>query len=146
MNKLLFLLPYLLSLGITTSIFFYAWRHRHVRGASVYTWYVAGQALWGLGYIIELISPELDQKIFWDQFQWIAGFFILIAFPVFAFKLSLFILFILSLLNLYYFIHIQLRQLYHKNRLEPRIFCKFLLCNPRFYLEFNIIFPNLLFF
>jgi PAS domain S-box-containing protein/putative nucleotidyltransferase with HDIG domain len=83
-NKVLFLIPYLLALAIITSIFFYAWRHRHIRGGSAYTWYVAGQVLWAIGYILELLAPSLSGKIFWDSFQWIAGFFIVIAFPVFA--------------------------------------------------------------
>jgi PAS domain S-box-containing protein/putative nucleotidyltransferase with HDIG domain len=83
-NKVLFLIPYLLALAIITSIFFYAWRHRHIRGGSAYTWYVAGQVLWATGYILELLAPSLSGKIFWDSFQWIAGFFIVIAFPVFA--------------------------------------------------------------
>ena len=83
-NKALFLIPYLLALIIITSIFFYAWRHRHIRGGSAYTWYVAGQVLWAIGYILELLAPTLSGKVFWDGFQWIAGFFIVIAFPVFA--------------------------------------------------------------
>jgi len=83
-NKLLFLLPYLLSVAITTSVFFYTWRHRQVRSAQAYAWYVAGQILWGLGYIFELVSPELSGKIFWDQFQYVAGLIILISFPVFT--------------------------------------------------------------
>jgi PAS domain S-box-containing protein/putative nucleotidyltransferase with HDIG domain len=83
-NKVLFLIPYLLALAIITSIFFYAWRHRHIRGGSAYTWYVAGQVLWAIGYILELLAPSLSGKVVWDSVQWIAGFFIVIAFPVFA--------------------------------------------------------------
>jgi PAS domain S-box-containing protein len=59
-----------------------------VHGARAYAWYVAGQALWGLGYIFELVSSTLGTKIFWDQFQWVAGMFILIAFPIFTFQYS----------------------------------------------------------
>ena len=83
-NRVLFLVPYLLALAITTSVFFYAWQHRHIRGGSAYVWYVAGQVFWSIGYILELLAPTLGGKIFWDGVQWIAGFFILIAFPVFA--------------------------------------------------------------
>jgi hypothetical protein len=79
-----FLLPYVLSFAISLGVLFYTWRFRNVRGARAYAWYVAGQCLWILGYIFELINPSLDGKIFWDQIQWGAGLFITIAFPVFA--------------------------------------------------------------
>ena len=84
MEKFLFLLPYFLSLMISLGVLIYAWRHHHVRGASAYAWYVAGQSLWIFGYILELVNPGLEGKIFWDQFQWFAGIFILVSFPVFA--------------------------------------------------------------
>lgn len=83
-NKLLFLAPYLVALVITTSVFFYAWQHRHIKGGTAYTWYVAGQLLWSIGFILEILAPTLGGKIFWDSFQWIAGFFIIVAFPFFA--------------------------------------------------------------
>ena len=84
MNKSLFLLPYLISLAISLGVLGYTWRFRNVRGAKAYAWYVAGQSFWIFGYILELVNPGLDGKIFWDRFQWFAGIFILIAFPVFA--------------------------------------------------------------
>lgn len=83
-DKTTLLISYLLALGITTSVFVYSWRHRHVHGGTAYTWFVAGQVIWSLGYIFELLIPGLKEKIFWDSVQWFAGFFILIAFPVFA--------------------------------------------------------------
>ena len=84
MDKLLFLLPYFLSFAISLGVLIYTWQFRSVRGASAYAWYVAGQSLWIFGYIFELISPGLGGKIFWDKIQWVAGFFLAIAFPVFA--------------------------------------------------------------
>lgn len=83
-NKVTFLIPYLVALVITTSVFVFAWRHRHIRGGIAYTWYVAGQTLWAIGYVFELLVPGLKGKIFWDSVQWIASFLIVIAFPVFA--------------------------------------------------------------
>jgi PAS domain S-box-containing protein/putative nucleotidyltransferase with HDIG domain len=83
-NKFLFLLPYILSFAISLGVLIYAWQFRNIRGAKAYVWYVAGQSLWAFGYIFELTSPSLSGKIFWDQFQWVAGIFILISFPVFA--------------------------------------------------------------
>ncbi len=84
MNKVLFLLPYTLSLIITIGVLIYTWRHRSVRGAGAYVWFVVGQSLWILGYIIELVSQDLNTKVFWDQFQYFAGLIILIAFPIFV--------------------------------------------------------------
>jgi len=84
LNKVLFLIPYILSLVITIGVLVYTWRHRSVRGARAYVWYVIGQALWVFGYIIELVSQRLNAKIFWDQFQYIAGLIILVAFPIFV--------------------------------------------------------------
>jgi len=84
--KAFFLAPYFLSLAISLGVLVYTWRYRNVRGATAYVWYVAGQCLWILGYIFELISPTLDGKIFWDKSQWIAGIFLAVAFPVFAIR------------------------------------------------------------
>ncbi|HBY09189.1 MAG TPA: hypothetical protein DEH22_15955 [Chloroflexi bacterium] len=88
MDKLLFLLPYWISLAITASIFLYAYRYRHAQGMKAYLGYVAGQLLWGVGYIFELISPTLRGKLFWDSFQWIPVFMIAIAFLVFAIQFT----------------------------------------------------------
>lgn len=84
MDKFLFLLPYIFSFAISLGVLGVTWRFRNVHGAKAYAWYVAGQGLWVLGYILELVSIGLKGKIFWDQFQWVAGLFITIAFPVFA--------------------------------------------------------------
>ena len=86
MDKSLFLTPYILSLLISLGVLIYTRRHRHVQGANAYSWYVLGQSIWIFGYILELVTPSLKGKIFWDQIQWFAGFFILISFPVFALR------------------------------------------------------------
>lgn len=88
MDRILFLLPYNLAAAISLGVLIYTWQHRHIRGAGSYVWYVAGQTLWIVGYIFELTSPELDEKIFWDQFQWVTGLTSIIAFPVFAIQFS----------------------------------------------------------
>ena len=40
--------------------------------------------MWIFGYILELLSPSLTGKIFWDSVQWAAGLVMTIMFPVFA--------------------------------------------------------------
>lgn len=82
--EVLHLLPYLGSLGLSISVLFFAWTRHRAKGVTAYTWYVAGQTLWIFGFILELISPDLGGKVFWDGFQWLAGLNVLIAFPVFA--------------------------------------------------------------
>lgn len=119
MEKSIFLAAYFLSLFITLSIFFYAWRHRHVQGTDIYAWYVLGQSLWTFGYILELLAITLSGKIFWDSVQWIAGIIITIAFPVFTVRYANFklrkskLLFRLSLIVPFLFFIALITDTYH---------------------------------
>lgn len=70
---IVFLLPYIISLSISAGVSVYAWRRRSVVGARAYAIVALGQALWTAGYICELLSPDLDGKLFWDNFQWLGG-------------------------------------------------------------------------
>jgi PAS domain S-box-containing protein/putative nucleotidyltransferase with HDIG domain len=80
----LYLAPYIFSLLLSVGVFFYAWLHRQVRGARAYTWFVAVQALSIFGFVIELISPQLEIKILWDKFQWLTFSTFTVAYLVFA--------------------------------------------------------------
>ena len=77
-EEVLYLAPYLLSLLLSLGIFLYTWRHRHVRGARTYAWFAMGQTLTILGFILELISPTLQIKVFWDKFQWLTLSYLII--------------------------------------------------------------------
>ncbi|NJN92975.1 MAG: PAS domain S-box protein [Anaerolineales bacterium] len=81
---LLFLLPYLVSVAITTTIGFYAWRHRTVAGAVPFAMAALAGASATLGYIFELVSPSLETKIFWDNTQWVGVAIWPLAFLVFT--------------------------------------------------------------
>ena len=84
-EEFFYLLPYLLSLAVSLTVFIYTRRHRHVRGARIYSWFVAGQTLTILGFILELISSNLQTKILWDKFQWLTvSFLVFIPFLLFA--------------------------------------------------------------
>ncbi|MEW5829198.1 MAG: histidine kinase N-terminal 7TM domain-containing protein, partial [Chloroflexota bacterium] len=83
-GKFLYLLPYLLSLGLSLGILIYAFNHRRVRGATEFFWYSIGQTLWVAGFIVEMLSPGLRGKVFWDKFQWLASLVIPIVLPVFV--------------------------------------------------------------
>src|SRR5574341_1396230 len=84
-EEVLYLAPYVLSLLLSLGIFLYSWQHRYVRGAPAYTWFVGGQTLTILGFIFELISSDLETKIFWYKFQWLTvSFLVILPFLVFA--------------------------------------------------------------
>jgi PAS domain S-box-containing protein len=74
----------LISLFISLSVSLFAWRRRNVVGATPYVWITLAQASWTLGNIFELLSPELDAKVFWDNIQFIGFFVIPLAFLGFA--------------------------------------------------------------
>jgi len=88
-EEVLYLAPYFFSLALSLGIFWYSWRHRHVRGARAYTWYVGGQTLTILGFIFELISASLETKIFWDKFQWLTvTYLVILPFLIFSIQYS----------------------------------------------------------
>jgi len=88
-EEVFYLIPYLLSLAITTGVFAYTWRHRYIRGAEIYSWFAGGQAITTLGFIFELVSPNLQTKILWDKFQWLTlSFLVFIPFLVFSIQFS----------------------------------------------------------
>lgn len=68
------LIPYALSLLISASVGFYALRRRRVPGAGAFAVFALSEASWTAGYMLELASPTLESKIFWDNIQWIALF------------------------------------------------------------------------
>ncbi len=83
---LLYLTPYLVSLSISIGVGLYAYRHRTVSGAGAYAWVALSQAMWTLGYVLELISTGLEAKIFWDDVQFVAGAGWTLAFLTFSFR------------------------------------------------------------
>lgn len=87
-NAVIYLLPYLASLGLSVGVLINAYQRRRAKGAAAYTWYIAGQTLWVLGFILEMVSSGLAEKIFWDGFQWLVTMIILVALPVFAVQYS----------------------------------------------------------
>lgn len=88
-DRFFYLLPYFLSLGISLGILIYAWQHRHVNGARFYTLYMASQFLSVSGFILELLSPELEIKLLWDKFQWLTdGMLIILFFLLFTIQFT----------------------------------------------------------
>lgn len=83
-EKLLYLIPYAGSLGISLGILFYVWTWKNARGAYIFFWYVFGQTLVLAGNILEMLSFSLEYKLFWESFQWLAGILPLLTFPIFV--------------------------------------------------------------
>ena len=83
-DEIFHLLPYFVSLALSISVLAYTWSRRNTQGALAFAWYGLGQVLSVAGFILELLSRDINDKIFWDGFQWFAGFLIVISLPVFA--------------------------------------------------------------
>jgi len=87
--ELFYLAPYIFSLALSLGIFTYTWWHRSVHGARIYSWFVAGQTLTIFGFILELISPDLEIKLLWDKFQWLTdSFLVILPFLIFSVQFS----------------------------------------------------------
>jgi PAS domain S-box-containing protein/putative nucleotidyltransferase with HDIG domain len=83
-SEVLYLVSYFGSLGLSLGILFFAWQRRWISGTSLYVWYVGGQTLYILGFIMGMLTPNLGGKIFWESFQFIFGQLIVNAFLIFA--------------------------------------------------------------
>lgn len=64
---------YMLSLLISCGVGVYSLTRRQTAGALALTGVALAQATWTFGYMLELITPTLDGKIFWDSFQLLGG-------------------------------------------------------------------------
>lgn len=80
--------PYLVSLMLSAAILIYTWFKRHAQGASIFGLYMLAQTLKIMGFIFEMISPELDDKIAWDQFEWLCSMLAVFAIPMFAIQFT----------------------------------------------------------
>lgn len=83
-DELIFLIPYLISWILSVSVLVYSWYRRKAQAAAAFVWYTAGQSLWITGFILELVSTNIADKIFWDGFQWFSGLISLVAIPAFV--------------------------------------------------------------
>ena len=83
-KEITYLLPYLGSLGLSLGVLFYVWKRLGPRGSLAYLWSAGAESLYIIAYIIELITPGLRGKIFWDGIQWLAAAVLLASFPAFV--------------------------------------------------------------
>ncbi len=69
---------------ITLLIAIYAWRQRHTAGVTAFAVLALSASVWSFGYIFEILSPSLEGKIFWDNFQFVGEEIIAPAFLLFT--------------------------------------------------------------
>jgi signal transduction histidine kinase len=70
----LYLVPYFLSFMLSFALAIYAFRRESVMGLRMFAWFALSEALWTHGYILELVSSDVSQKMFWDSIQWVFFF------------------------------------------------------------------------
>jgi PAS domain S-box-containing protein len=68
-RELLHLAPYIICLSISISVGVYTFWRRTVQGAQLFLAIVCVEAAMTTGFILEIITPTLSGKIFWDNLQ-----------------------------------------------------------------------------
>src|SRR5439155_3207620 len=80
--------PYVVPLVIATIISVWlvlvAWRRRSMPGAIPFGLLMLGVAEWSLTYAVELLSPDLPTKLFWDNATWLGSGIVPAAWLAFA--------------------------------------------------------------
>jgi diguanylate cyclase (GGDEF)-like protein/PAS domain S-box-containing protein len=69
----LYLIPYLLSTFICVGISLHAFRRRELPGARPFAYLAASETVWTLGYLLQLVSPDLAGKLLWNNFQFLGA-------------------------------------------------------------------------
>jgi diguanylate cyclase (GGDEF)-like protein/PAS domain S-box-containing protein len=83
-TDLFLLLPCAVSAAISAGVAAYCWHRRGRPGVAAFAMVAGGEALWTLGYLFEMASPGLRQKVFWDNLQYLPLAVIAPAFLAFA--------------------------------------------------------------
>jgi diguanylate cyclase (GGDEF)-like protein/PAS domain S-box-containing protein len=83
-TALVLLLPYALSTAISAGVAGYCWRRRGRPGVAAFAVVAAAEAFWTLGFILEVVSPGLRAKVFWDNLQFLPMAVIPVGFLAFA--------------------------------------------------------------
>lgn len=79
---------YIASLVVSLTVGIFAWNRRTVRGARAFAIYALAEASMILGFVLELLAPSLEAKIFWDDFQFIGTLVVPIALLSFSFQFT----------------------------------------------------------
>ena len=85
-QQLQYIIPFLISIAILSWSAAYAWRRRRVAGAREFSLHIMAEMLWVIAFTLELLSPSLKAKLFWDDFQWACVLLVAITFAVFVLR------------------------------------------------------------
>ena len=83
-GEFIYITPYLAALALSLGVLFYAWSRRNAQGAVAFSWYMVGQVLWIVGFILGLISEDIAAKIILDDLQWFSSIIVILALPIFV--------------------------------------------------------------
>ncbi len=83
-----YVLPFLVSLLITSGLGVYAWRHRHQYAAGTFAGVMLAMTVWTLCYALELCSDTLEGKLLWAQSKYLGSTVGPVLWFVLALKLS----------------------------------------------------------
>ncbi len=70
LNSILYLVPIIASFMITFGLSLLAFSRRRETGGLLFAFVLLLESEWLIGYIIGLLSPTLEQKIFWENMQY----------------------------------------------------------------------------
>ncbi len=87
-STVIYIAACLVSMFISFSIALVAWQRRSEPGAFPYSIVAAGQTSWTFGLILETLGPTLEEKIFWDNFQFLGWMLASTMVVIFARELS----------------------------------------------------------
>src|SRR2546421_9424532 len=62
-----YVIPEVISVAVSAWLVLAAWRRRSVAGATAFGLLMLGVAVWSFAYALELLSPDLPTKLFWDN-------------------------------------------------------------------------------
>ena len=65
--------PVIVSALVSAALAFSAWRRRSAPGAASFSLLMLAVAEWSLAYALELVSPNLQVALFWDNIAWIGA-------------------------------------------------------------------------
>ena len=68
-----YVFPVILAVAISAALAIFALRRRPTPGATSFSLLMFAVAEWALGYALELVSPGLPAKLFWDNVSWLGA-------------------------------------------------------------------------
>lgn len=88
LQRLPYLLVYSSALLVSVVVFYYVWKNRSSAGNKAFAWAIALEISWLIGYFMEVNSPSLPAKLFWDNFAYIGALLAPVALVVFALEFT----------------------------------------------------------